>query len=175
MMKTRDFGYELPQELIAQMPPERRDGSRLMVIPKGRDADARPAFQHRLFSDLPELLRPGDCLVLNNSRVLPARLIGTRRSGGAAELLLLREETTNVWEALAKPAKRIRPGERLTFGTGGNVLRAEVLEARGGGVRLLRFDCEGVFTERLAALGGMPLPPYITRRPGDPGRDQTGS
>lgn len=171
-MKTHDFWYELPKELIAQTPLERRDESRLLVMPKTREAaDGSSALQHRHFFDLPELLRPGDCLVLNNSRVLPARLIGTRENGGAAELLLLREEEKDCWEALARPGKRIRPGDVLSFGEG--ELTAEVLEARSEGLRYVRLIYKGVFLERLASLGQMPLPPYITERLADPERYQT--
>ena len=181
-MKTRDFWYELPKERIAQTPLERRDDSRLLVIPKevkqGRREDALfSVCQHRQFSELPDLLTPGDCLVLNNSRVLPARLIGTRAHGGAAELLLLREHTKDCWEVLAKPAKRIRPGDCLVFGDPEQpergLLRAEVLEALEDGLRVVRFLYEGIFLERLAQLGEMPLPPYITRRLNDPERYQT--
>ncbi|MDR1736560.1 MAG: tRNA preQ1(34) S-adenosylmethionine ribosyltransferase-isomerase QueA [Oscillospiraceae bacterium] len=169
-MKTEEFSYNLPKELIAQTPLEKRDDSRLLVL--SRDSSGSPAFAHRRFHELPEMIRPGDCLVLNNSRVLPARLIGTReKSGGTAELLLLREHGNDCWQALAKPGKRIGRGDTLSFGDG--ALRAEVLEVRGGGIRLVRFLYDGVFLQCLSRLGQMPLPPYITKRLDDPERYQT--
>ena len=131
-MKTSDFYYELPPELIAQTPLERRDGSRLMALDKHSGE-----IRHMHFFDLPTLLRPGDCLVLNDSRVLPARLLGRREpGGGAAEVLLLVDKGDKVWECLVRPGKKLRPGARLSFGDG--LLTAEVTETLEGGNRLVR-------------------------------------
>lgn len=166
-LKTHDFYYDLPQELIAQTPLDRRDGSRLMALDKtsGR-------FRHMHFYDLPALLRPGDCLVLNDSRVLPARLLGRREpGGGAAEVLLLVDRGDKVWECLVRPGKKLRPGARISFGDG--ALTAEVLETLEGGNRLVRFHYDGIFLEILEGLGKMPLPPYIKAELSDPERYQT--
>lgn len=166
-MKTSDFYYDLPQELIAQTPLDRRDASRLMVLDK-----ATGAVEHRHFYDLPSLLRPGDRLVLNDSRVLPARLLGRREpTGGAAEVLLLVDRGDQVWECLVRPGRKVKPGTRLSFGEG--ALTAEVLETLEGGNRLIRFDYEGIFLETLERLGKMPLPPYIKEELNDPERYQT--
>ena len=166
-MKTSDFDYALPPELIAQTPLERRDGSRLMTLDK-----ATGQVEHRHFYDLPSLLRPGDCLVLNNSRVLPARLIGQREpGGGAAEILLLTDKGEKVWECLVRPGRRLREGAKVTFGDG--ALRAEIQEVLPDGNRLVRFDYEGIFLEVLERLGKMPLPPYIKEELQDQERYQT--
>ena len=166
-MKTSDFNYELPPELIAQTPIQRRDASRLLVLDKNTGA-----WQHRHFYDLPEYLRPGDCLILNNSRVLPARLLGHRLpGGGACEVLLLIDRGQKTWECLVRPGKRMRTGARLSFGDG--ELTAEVVEELPGGNRLVRFDYEGIFLEVLEKLGKMPLPPYIKEELQDQERYQT--
>ena len=166
-MKTSDFNYELPPELIAQTPIQRRDASRLLVLDKNTGA-----WQHRHFYDLPEYLRPGDCLILNNSRVLPARLLGHRLpGGGACEVLLLIDRGDKTWECLVRPGKRMRTGARLSFGDG--ELTAEVVEELPGGNRLVRFDYEGIFLEVLEKLGKMPLPPYIKEELQDQERYQT--
>lgn len=166
-MKTSDFDYELPPELIAQTPLERRDGSRLMTLNK-----ATGQVAHRHFYDLPSLLRPGDCLVLNNSRVLPARLIGQREpGGGAAEVLLLTDKGGKVWECLVRPGRRLREGARVSFGNG--ELTAEVVQVLPDGNRLVRFDYDGIFLEVLERLGKMPLPPYIKEELHDQERYQT--
>lgn len=165
-MKTSDFYYDLPPELIAQTPLDRRDASRLMVLDKHTGA-----IQHRHFYELPTLLKPGDCLVLNDSRVLPARLIGQRPGGGAAEVLLLIDRGDKVWECLVKPGKKLRPGARVSFGDG--ELTAEVIGETDGGNRLIRFDYEGIFLELLERLGRMPLPPYIKAELQDGERYQT--
>lgn len=165
-MKTSDFYYDLPPELIAQTPLARRDGSRLMVL--DRDTGA---VEHRHFYDLPSLLRPGDCLVLNNSRVLPARLIGRRETGGVSEVLLLTDKGDNVWECLVRPGKKLRTGARVTFGDGS--LAAEIREVLPDGNRLVKFFYEGIFLEVLEALGRMPLPPYIKEELQDQERYQT--
>ena len=165
-MKTSDFNYELPQELIAQTPLERRDSSRLMTLDRETGKT-----EHRHFYELPSLLRPGDCLVLNNSRVIPARLIGKRETGGAAEVLLLIDRGEQNWECLVRPGKKCRPGTKLIFGEGR--LTAEVLCVLDGGNRLIHFNYEGVFLEILEALGKMPLPPYIKEELQDGERYQT--
>ena len=166
-MKTSDFYYELPPELIAQTPLERRDGSRLMVLDRETGAIA-----HRHFYELPDLLRPGDCLVLNNSRVLPARLLGHREpSRGAVEVLLLRDKGDGVWECLTKPGRKTRTGTELSFGDG--ELTATVVGEREDGNKLVRFRYEGIFLEVLERLGKMPLPPYIREELEDGERYQT--
>lgn len=165
-MKTSDFYFDLPQELIAQTPLERRDGSRLLTLDKSTGE-----IQHKHFYDLPSLLRPGDCLVLNNSRVLPARLFGRRSGGGACEVLLLIDRGEKVWECLVRPGKKLRTGAKITFGEG--ELTAEVVGEVEGGNRLVRFDYEGIFLETLERLGKMPLPPYIKEELEDSERYQT--
>ena len=166
-MKTSDFYYDLPQELIAQTPISRRDGSRMMVLPKN-DGEVL----HRHFYDLPDLLSKGDLLVLNDSRVLPARLIGAREdTGSPVELLLLSEKEGGRWECIVRPGKRCREGHRFSFGEG--LLRAEVETVLPDGNRIVRFEHEGIFLELLDRLGQMPLPPYITERLEDPERYQT--
>lgn len=166
-MKTSDFNYELPPELIAQTPIQRRDASRLLVLDKNTGA-----WQHRHFYDLPEYLRPGDCLILNNSRVLPARLLGHRLpGGGACEILLLIDRGDNVWECLVRPGKKLRKGARVSFGDG--ELTAEVVDELPDGNRLVKFSYEGIFLEVLERLGKMPLPPYIKEELQDQERYQT--
>ena len=165
-MKTKDFDYDLPPELIAQTPLEKRDGSRLLTLDK-----TTGAIGHHHFYDLPQFLRPGDCLVLNNSRVLPARLIGHRDTGGTAEVLLLTDRGDNLWECLVRPGRKMKPGTRLSFGDG--LLKAEVLSVEEGGNRLIRFEYSGIFLELLEQLGRMPLPPYIKAELQDPERYQT--
>ena len=165
-MKTSDFYFDLPEELIAQTPLERRDASRLLCLDK-----TSGTMEHRVFSELPELLRPGDCLVMNDSRVLPARLLGARETGGAAELLLLRDLGAGKWECLARPGKKLRPGAKVHFGEG--ELEAEILETTEGGNRIVQFRFEGIFLEVLERLGKMPLPPYIKTELEDGERYQT--
>ena len=166
-MKTRDFYYGLPPELIAQTPMEKRDGSRLMTLDRRTGETG-----HRHFYDLPSLLRPGDCLILNDSRVLPARLLGQRLpGGGACEVLLLTDRGENVWECLVRPGRKLRTGARMTFGDGS--LTAEVVGEEADGNRLVRFAYEGVFLEVLERLGKMPLPPYIKEELLDRERYQT--
>lgn len=155
-MLLADFDYELPKELIAQHPPPQRGQSRLLVIPK-----AGGPLQHRMFTDLPEYLEPGDCLVLNDTKVIPARLIGQRVTGGRVELLLLRQISDREWEALAKPARRLRLHERLIFG---EELIAEIVAVGSEGRRIVRLDYEGDFWAVLERVGQMPLPPYIRRK-----------
>lgn len=165
-MKTSDFNYDLPEELIAQTPLERRDGSQLMHLDR-----ITGAVEHRHFFDLPEYLRPGDCLVLNDSRVLPARLIGRRETGGAVEVLLLRDRGEGVWECLTRPGRKTQPGTKLSFGEG--ELTATVVDAIEDGNKLIKFHYEGIFLEVLERLGKMPLPPYIKTELEDQERYQT--
>jgi S-adenosylmethionine:tRNA ribosyltransferase-isomerase len=165
-MKTSDFYFELPPELIAQTPLPRRDASRLMCVDK-----LSGAVLHRRFTDLAEILRPGDLLVMNDSRVLPARLIGTTAHGGAAEILLLTQKSDAVWECLVKPGKRLKSGAIVNFGT--SELSAEIADVLPDGNRLVRFRYDGVFLEILEELGTMPLPPYIRERLTDSSRYQT--
>ncbi len=165
-MKKSDFYFDLPSELIAQTPLEKRDSSRLMCLDR-----ATGAVAHRVFSDLEELLRPGDCLVMNDSRVLPARLLGTRETGGAVEVLLLRDLGGGEWECLTRPGRKTRPGTRLSFG--GGELTAEVVSTADGGNRVVKFEYEGIFLEVLERLGKMPLPPYIKEELQDSERYQT--
>lgn len=166
-IKTSDFRFDLPPELIAQTPIARRDGSRLLTLNKTTGETG-----HLHFYDLPALLGPGDCLVLNDSRVLPARLIGNRLpSGGAVEVVLLIDRGDKVWECLARPGRKIRPGTELSFGNG--ALTAQVIGITEGGNRLIRFHYEGIFLELLEHLGKMPLPPYIKEELQDQERYQT--
>ena len=166
-MKTSDFDYDLPPELIAQTPTERRDASRLLCLDK-----TTGAFSHHHFYDLPDFLRPGDCLILNDSRVLPARLLGNRLpGGGACEVLLLVDRGENVWECIVRPGKHLRAGAKMTFGAG--ELTAEVAEVLPDGNRLVKFAYEGIFLEVLERLGKMPLPPYIKAELQDRERYQT--
>lgn len=166
-MKTADFDYDLPQELIAQDPLEQRDSSRLLILDK--ETGERT---HKIFHDIIDYLHEGDCLVINNTKVIPARLIGEREgTGGKVEVLLLKRRSDNVWETLVKPGKKARPGMRLSFG--GGLLHAEVQEVVDEGNRLIRFEYEGIFEEILDQLGQMPLPPYITHQLKDKNRYQT--
>lgn len=167
-MKTSDFDYVLPEELIAQTPIEPRDHSRLMVVHRGTGA-----IEHKHFYDLPQYLRPGDALVINETKVIPARLLGVKEDTGVpVEVLLLRRENATDWEALVRPGRRLKPGATCVFGDG--LLRCAVLEnvAETGG-RLVRFQYEGVFEELLDRLGEMPLPPYIHEKLQDQSRYQT--
>ena len=165
-MKKSDFYFELPPELIAQTPIEKRDSSRLLHLNRFTGE-----LEHRHFYELPSFLQEGDCLVLNNSRVLPARLIGERPTGGAVELVLLRDLGENRWECLSRPGKKTRPGQELLFG--GGELKATVESVTTGGNRIVRFDYEGIFLEILDRLGKMPLPPYIREELQDRERYQT--
>lgn len=166
-MKTSDFYYDLPQELIAQDPLEDRSSSRLMMLDRKTGE-----VEHHIFKDIVDYLNPGDCLVINNTKVIPARLIG-RREGheGKVEVLLLKRKSDNIWETLVKPGKKCRIGSRLEFGEG--LLKAEVVDIVEDGNRLIRFEYEGIFEEILDQLGQMPLPPYITHELKDRNRYQT--
>lgn len=166
-MKTSDFYYDLPQELIAQDPLEDRSSSRLMTLDKETGA-----VSHHVFRDILEYLQPEDCLVINNTKVIPARIIGEKEGTGARiELLLLKRRDKDVWETLVKPGKKARPGTRISFG--GGLLTAVVEELAEEGNRLIRFEYEGIFEEILDQLGQMPLPPYITHELKDKNRYQT--
>lgn len=165
-MKKSDFYFDLPEELIAQTPLEQRDHSRLLHLDK-----TTGEIEHMHFYQLPDLLREGDCLVLNNSRVLPARLIGSRLTGGSVELVLLRDLGDGCWECLSRPGRKTKPGTELTFGNG--ELTATVESVAEGGNRIVRFHYEGIFLEVLERLGKMPLPPYIKAELEDAERYQT--
>ena len=165
-MKTHDFWYELPEELIAQTPLEQRDASRLLVLDR-----VSGEINHRHFYDVIDYLKPGDCLVMNDSRVLPARLLGHRPTGGAVEVLLLRDLGDKKWECLCKPGRKMQPGNEVIFGDG--ELTATVLEVREDGNRVVEFHYEGIFLEVLERLGKMPLPPYIKAELSNQERYQT--
>lgn len=166
-MKKSDFYFDLPQELIAQDPLEDRSSSRLLMLHKETGE-----IEHHVFREIIDYLGAGDCLVLNNTKVIPARLLGQKADTGAAvEVLLLKRQNADVWETLVRPGKKCRPGTRLSFGDG--MLQAEVLEVVEEGNRLIRFEYEGIFEEVLDKLGEMPLPPYITHKLQDKNRYQT--
>ena len=166
-MKKQDFYFELPQELIAQHPLKNRDCSRLLVLNK-QTGD----IEHKTFRDILQYLKKGDCIVINDTKVLPARLIGEKKDTGAKiELLLLIRKDINTWETLVKPGKKAKPGDKIIFGNG--KLEAEILEIIEGGNRIVKFHYDGVFEEILDELGEMPLPPYITQRLEDKNRYQT--
>ncbi len=166
-MKKSDFYFDLPQELIAQDPLEDRSSSRLLCLDKNTGKTT-----HKIFRDVITFLKPGDCLVLNNTKVIPARLLGEREGTGAhVEVLLLKRKEKDVWETLVRPGKKCKPGTRLVFGNG--LLRAEVLDTVEEGNRLIQFSYEGIFEEVLDQLGEMPLPPYITHKLQDKNRYQT--
>ncbi|MCR4597832.1 MAG: tRNA preQ1(34) S-adenosylmethionine ribosyltransferase-isomerase QueA [Acetatifactor sp.] len=166
-LKKSDFYFDLPQELIAQDPLEDRSASRLLHLDK-----LTGAVDHHIFKEVPSFLKPGDCLVLNNTKVIPARLLGEREgTGGHVEVLLLTRKESDVWETLVKPGKKCKPGTRLTFGDG--LLKAEVLETLEDGNRRIKFFYDGIWEEVLDRLGEMPLPPYITHKLKDKNRYQT--
>lgn len=166
-LKKSDFYFDLPQELIAQDPLEDRSSSRLLIL--NRESGE---ISHHVFREIIDYLNPGDCLVLNNTKVIPARLLGEREGTGAhVEVLLLKRREDDIWETLVKPGKKCRPGTRLVFGDG--LLKAKVLETVEEGNRLIRFEYEGIFEEVLDRLGEMPLPPYITHKLQDKNRYQT--
>ncbi len=166
-MDVKDFYYDLPEELIAQDPLEDRSSSRLMVLDKNTGA-----IQHKIFRDILEYLNPGDCLVLNNTKVIPARLFGVKEGTEAKiEILLLKRRENDIWETLVKPGKKAKPGTKISFGDG--ILKGEVLDVVEDGNRLIQFSYEGIFEEILDQLGQMPLPPYITHQLTDKKRYQT--
>ncbi len=165
-MKVSDFDYELPKELIAQQPSETRDGCRLLVVHRGSGE-----LEHRHFYDILEYLRPGDCLVFNDSKVIPARIYGVKEGTGAAiEFLLSRRLDGDVWESLVRPGRRLHPGDRVSFGDG--KLIAEIVGYGDEGTRKVRFHYDGVFMEILDELGAMPLPPYIEREADEADKDR---
>ncbi len=166
-MKTSDFYYDLPKELIAQDPLLDRSSSRLLVME--RESGRRGHFR---FSDVGMFLRPGDCLVLNDTKVIPARLLGTKEDTGAAvEVFLLKRKSDNTWECLVRPGKKLRPGARVVFGDGS--LKCRITETLPDGNRIVGFEFDGIFEEILDRLGQMPLPPYITHKLADRNRYQT--
>lgn len=166
-MKVKDFYFDLPEELIAQHPLEKRDESKLMVLDKNTGT-----IEHKAFKNIIEYLNEGDCLVLNDTRVMPARLYGSKEdSGGKMEFLLLRRLEKDIWETLVKPGKRAKIGSKFVFGNGD--LKAEIVEVLDNGNRKVKFYYEGIFEEVLDRLGEMPLPPYITEKLEDKERYQT--
>lgn len=165
-MKTKDFWYDLPEELIAQTPLEKRDTSRLLVMDRNSGE-----ISHKHFFDIIDYLKPGDCLVMNDSRVLPARLLGHRPTGGAVEVLLLRDLGDKCWECLCKPGRKMQVGNEVIFGDG--ELKATVTAVKEDGNRIVEFHYEGIFLEVLERLGKMPLPPYIKAELQDQERYQT--
>ena len=166
-LKKSDFYFDLPQELIAQDPLEDRSSSRLLVLDKETGE-----MEHRVFHDIVEYLHEGDCLVLNNTKVIPARLMGTKKDTGATiEVLLLKRRENDIWETLVKPGKKAKPGTVITFGEG--LLTGTVVDIVDEGNRLIQFSYEGIFEEVLDKLGEMPLPPYITHKLQDKNRYQT--
>ncbi|MCD8221551.1 MAG: tRNA preQ1(34) S-adenosylmethionine ribosyltransferase-isomerase QueA [Clostridiales bacterium] len=166
-MNVKDFYFELPQELIAQDPLDDRSSSRLLVMDRQTGE-----IEHRVFRDIVKYLHPGDCLVINNTKVIPARLLGVKEDTGAhIEVLLLKRRENNIWETLVKPGRKCRPGAVLSFGDG--LLRGKVLDVVDDGNRLIQFSFDGIFEEILDQLGQMPLPPYITHQLKDKNRYQT--
>ena len=156
-MKVSDFNYELPEELIAQHPYDKRDEARLMVIDKNTQT-----IEHKVFKDVIDYLEPGDCLVINNTKVLPARLYGKKDTGANVEFLLLKRIEGDDWEVMVRPGNKLKPGAKVTFGDG--ILNAEILEVLDGGNRKVKFEYNGIFNEILDQIGLMPLPPYIKER-----------
>lgn len=166
-MKLSEFDYELPKELIAQKPYEKRDEARLMVLDK-----ENKTIEHKVFKDILDYLKPGDCLVRNNTKVIPARLYGVKEETGAnVEFLLLNRIEGDIWEAMVRPGKKLMPGTRVSFGNG--ILKAEILDKMNGGSRKVKFEYEGIFNEILDQVGLMPLPPYIKEKLEDKNMYQT--
>lgn len=166
-MKVTDFNYNLPEELIAQVPIKKRDESRLMVLDK-----EKKTIEHKVFKDIVDYLEPGDCLVRNNTKVIPARLYGTKEQTGAnIEFLLLNRIEGDIWEVMVRPGKKLMPGAKVAFGDG--ILKAEIIEKLDGGSRKVKFEYNGIFNEILDKIGLMPLPPYIKERLKEKDRYQT--
>ena len=166
-MKVTDFNYNLPEELIAQVPLEKRDESRLMVLDK-----EKKTIEHKVFKDILDYLKPGDCLVRNNTKVIPARLYGVKEETGAnVEFLLLHRVEGDIWEVMVRPGKKLMPGAKVSFGDG--ILKAEILEKMDDGNRKVKFEYNGIFNEILDKIGLMPLPPYIKERLKEKDRYQT--
>lgn len=154
-MKVSDFNYELPEKLIAQHPYDKRDEARLMVLDRNNRT-----IEHKVFKDIIDYLNPGDCLVINNTKVIPARLLGQKDTGAKIEFLLLKRIEGDTWEAMVRPGSKLKPGTKVTFG--GGILKAEILDILDGGNRKVVFEYDGIFNEVLDKVGLMPLPPYIT-------------
>ena len=165
-MKVSDFNYDLPEELIAQHPYDKRDEARLLVLNR---KDKK--YEHKVFKDIIDYLNPGDCLVINNTKVLPARLYGKKDTGANVEFLLLKRIEGDFWEAMVRPGNKLRPGAKVEFGNG--LLKAEVLEVLEGGNRRVKFEYQGIFNEILDQIGLMPLPPYIKETLKDNDKYQT--
>lgn len=166
-MKVTDFNYNLPEELIAQVPIEKRDESRLMVLDR-----EKKTIEHKVFKDILDYLKPGDCLVRNNTKVIPARLYGVKEETGAnVEFLLLHRVEGDIWEVMVRPGKKLMPGAKVSFGDG--ILKAEILEKMDDGNRKVKFEYNGIFNEILDKIGLMPLPPYIKERLKEKDRYQT--
>ena len=166
-MKVTDFNYNLPEELIAQVPIEKRDESRLMVLDR-----EKKTIEHKVFKDILDYLKPGDCLVRNNTKVIPARLYGVKEETGAnVEFLLLHRVEGDIWEVMVRPGKKLMPGAKISFGDG--ILKAEILEKMDDGNRKVKFEYNGIFNEILDKIGLMPLPPYIKERLKEKDRYQT--
>ena len=165
-MKVSEFNYELPKELIAQHPYDKRDEARLMVLDREKQT-----IEHKVFKDIIDYLNPGDCLVINNTKVLPARLYGEKDTGAKIEFLLLKRINEDFWEVMVRPGNKLKPGTKVMFGNG--LLKAEILEVLDGGNRKVKFEYEGIFNEVLDEIGLMPLPPYITERLKDNNKYQT--
>lgn len=165
-MKVSDFNYNLPEELIAQHPYDKRDEARLMVIDKNTQT-----IEHHVFKDVIQYLEPGDCLVINNTKVLPARLYGKKDTGANVEFLLLKRIEGDFWEAMVRPGNKLKPGTKVTFGDG--ILKAEILDVLEGGNRKVKFKYDGIFNEILDQIGLMPLPPYIKEKLKDNDKYQT--
>ncbi|HOJ09019.1 MAG TPA: tRNA preQ1(34) S-adenosylmethionine ribosyltransferase-isomerase QueA [Clostridiales bacterium] len=166
-MKVKDFYYELPKELIAQEPLKERSSSRLMVLEKSTGG-----ITHEIFNNIAGYLKQGDCLVINDTRVIPARLLGEKEdTGGKIEFVLLKKERDDIWEVILKPGRRARPGSRFVFGDG--ILKAEIIDILDEGNRLVKFEFEGIFEQVLDKVGIVPLPPYITKKLSDSERYQT--
>ena len=165
-MKVSEFNYELPEELIAQTPIEKRDESRLMVLDRSKQT-----IEHKTFKDIIDYLEPGDCLVRNNTKVIPARIYGKKETGAKVEFLLLKNMEGDIWETIVRPGNKLHVGTKVIFGDG--ILTAEILEIMPGGTRKVQFSYEGIFNEILDKIGLMPLPPYIHEELKDNDRYQT--
>lgn len=165
-MKVTDFDYYLPEELIAQTPIQKRDASRLMVLDKDKKT-----IEHKTFTDIIEYLEEGDCLVINNTKVIPARLYGKKTTGANVEFVLLKRLEGDIWESIVRPGNKLKPGTEITFGDG--ILKAQVLDIMAGGTRKIKFTYDGIFNEILDKIGLMPLPPYIHEELKEKSRYQT--
>ena len=165
-MKVSDFNYELPEELIAQYPYDKRDEARLMILDKSKET-----IEHKIFKDVIDYLKPGDCLVINNTKVLPARLLGKKDTGANVEFLLLKRIEDDIWEVMVRPGGKLKEGAKVSFGDG--ILRSEILEVLPNGNRKAKFYYDGIFNEVLDKIGLMPLPPYIKEKLEDKDKYQT--